>query len=870
MKLNFTICSMCVVAALLITLNTLIPNSMAAEESYFIELHIAPDKIARQFDSLPIGYVNIVNEEGIPLVAKDDLEINLKSSQPLTATVPKKIVIPAGQSYVNFDISTIREGDVEISASFEDQVVSAMLKIGGAKQISGDFLKLKIQLPTSEGHLNTEMPFAVYLEDIDGDAIAPSKDLTVNITYEKKLIRSENDTLVIKEGNYYAYSKIHILDKVGGAFIKAEAPELELDAAERINISSTKPTKLIVDVFPNRIAESTERNVSIFISLRDSNDNPTLAERDVRLNINADTQVLSERIDDVFKDIKPIIKKDEFGFYFQPNLVFTSFPQNYTVIVTSDDYGLATKRFDIVEILNSDSPKAKDKTVKVFVPEKIPVGAKAIVTYQAGAIERDDDDPEDLPEAVEDRELQIRTIDDLEAGEIFPIKPDQVFSSEKLVDNLSVVSSDNEILRIDKVGSIVDTKKLLGVSSFGTSEISTGKKTGTVEISVAMKGFASGTASTQVINTREISGTKIFSPLGQDRVTSNRDGTFDIFFVPVDASDRPSTSESGLNYVVTPINKITEIPAGDYFSRMQIDKSLFSSINFTEITVSPIGVSSVSEIASSTTLFYKPSLPALKVILPFEKIPGLTNVNNIGTVQITDLFDNPIFATEDIDINLISSDNSIGEDNISDSPIVKVPELITIPAGSSFVKFPITTTHGNIGPVLISASASNAMSSEAELDVEHFSSDLIISPEYPTDPIKINEPVTLKVFVDDDFGNSIQGATVVIKAPNGTAVPDRLTTSELGEAAFIYKSSIGPANQVLLTISKLGYDDVEKTLDLTIEGGLGSGQSSLAFGLPIWAIYAGIIGVIATIGAVVFIFIRKPKEKETEEETEEI
>ncbi len=52
----------------------------------------------------------------------------------------------------------------------------------------------------------------------------------------------------------------------------------------------------------------------------------------------------------------------------------------------------------------------------------LPTGTETIIVYQIGAVENDDDDPEVASDGVKKEGINVRVIDDLKEGEIFPVQ----------------------------------------------------------------------------------------------------------------------------------------------------------------------------------------------------------------------------------------------------------------------------------------------------------------------------------------------------------------------------------------------------------------------------------------------------------------
>jgi hypothetical protein len=103
-------------------------------------------------------------------------------------------------------------------------------------------------------------------------------------------------------------------------------------------------------IYPELIPAEIDRTVDIFVSLRDSAGNPTVAHRDIPLQFFSDEQdYVGDDLDDTMDEINMVIKKGEFGYHFTQNLDLIGLIKNNIIIgVSADGYGLATDTFSTV------------------------------------------------------------------------------------------------------------------------------------------------------------------------------------------------------------------------------------------------------------------------------------------------------------------------------------------------------------------------------------------------------------------------------------------------------------------------------------------------------------------------------------------
>jgi len=69
--------------------------NLDALSNYSIYLSISPSHIEEEPNASPIGYVYIVNRNGIPITSDFDVEVTLTSDNPEIASVPEKITFSA-------------------------------------------------------------------------------------------------------------------------------------------------------------------------------------------------------------------------------------------------------------------------------------------------------------------------------------------------------------------------------------------------------------------------------------------------------------------------------------------------------------------------------------------------------------------------------------------------------------------------------------------------------------------------------------------------------------------------------------------------------------------------------------------------------
>ena len=834
-------------------------QNLDALSDYSIKLAISPSHIEEGIADHHIGYIYVLSKNGVPITSSQDVSIMLISEHPEIASVPKNIILKANEEYATFDVTTgILIGETTITATLNGKTTFQKIQVGNNETHLPDNVTLELNLPTDEMHVNSEMPFSVYLKTFDDQVIRAPFDIDVFLDYEESLAFPDSEKLTITQGEYYAWGTLTTNDKVGNTFLRAIQNESSLDTAKSIRISSTLPSSLQIEIFPKVIPVEVDREIDIFVSVIDSDGNPTISPEDIPLKFFSNDQYsIGEKLDDTMKHVKTVIKKGEFGFYLRQELNLHNSPANNLVIgVSAEGYGIATDTFSTVgESLNIDSEKIIERGVEIFVPSKIPSNATTIVTYQIYAIETDDDDPEDLitSENEENADKIIYQIDDLDDGEFYPVLANENYYGNGYVQKLDIISGDNEKIIISDKGKIKSSY------SFGTAIISSSQKSGQVLLSASIQGVGSDSVLTEVVNTLEQKEIKLFSPIGENSILFDRNGFFDVFLIAIDGNDRPKVLKSDSKYLVTPTNGLIEINQGSTFafSRLHSDSFDVSEGETIDLTVIPIGENADLSLETTKTFITRPS-SKISVILPLSNI-NADHVNNIGIAQIVDLQGNPIVPSFDVKSKIVSSEEKI----------IQIIDDAVIPSGISYATFRILTT-GSIGQSTIFASAQGVVGTELDLTTSSSLNQLKIFTSGLGDQIFADQQIEIKLFVDDENAESVSGASVkIITDENSMVIPDVIKTNSDGSAIFSLTAFEGPDISFEIIATAEGYAEGKDTFTVNVD----TSQrmfNAIDLELPEWIIYI-LIGGILMVGVVVFMFLKKSKtnlEEEWEDEEE--
>jgi hypothetical protein len=881
--------------------------------NYFVHVAITPSDIEEGSKTHPIGYVYVVNKNGVSITSDFDVDVELTSDNPTIASVPEKITFPANASFAKFDITAGENGKTTITAKINEKIGFTDINVGTDDVFLPDDVQLELNIPTDQMHVNSEMPFSVFLKS-EGIVLRAPYDIDVVLDYEKSLAVPNDDVLTIKSGEYYAWGTLSTGEKTGNSFIRAIQTDAQLDTAKSLEITSTLPAALNINIYPYLIPAEIDRNLDIFVSVIDSNGDPTVANRDIPLKFFSNNQdFIGEEIDDAMEELNMVIKKGSFGYHFRLNVDLIGLVSNDLLIgVSSAGYGTSIDKFQTVgESISVEDKRMSDnslitgdrivdssdnKVVQIFGPLRIPSNSSAIFAYQM-AIEEDDDndnpdkdpdfeevDIDKVIEAQEDEEEERREgqnsqdiggtgdveqdapsqssssnddddldvlifgIDNLEEGNNYPIQANEDYRATGLIQLLDVISGDNSLATVTDAGNIRPSY------SYGIATVNTGQKSGEFLISANIKGIGSGSFLSEVVNTLEQKRIVAFSPTGEKSILINRDGSFDLFLVALDGVDRPKVLDYDKKFLVTPTNGIVDLKEGTTFTLTTLQSESFNLKNGGSVVIKAESIGQQNEEAlESTTVFNTQLSSKINVLFPIDNL-DIEKEEHVGVVQLTDLQGHPIETFSDMKVKISSTNESI----------LTINEDSVIKKGESYVEFPIDVMQ-KIGTVNVSAATRGVVPSGTEINTSTSASSLSVFTSGLIEPIPVNEEIQVKIFVDDDFADSVAGATVKINPDtNATTSVDLVRTDSDGSATFGLTALNGPEITINFEATADGYKDGRKSLDIVVDTPPG-GTSVAELNLPTELVYV-IIGGIVVVIIVVVLFLKKSKEPMEDEE----
>ena len=832
-------------------------QSSTLTQNLLVNIQLAPSHVDTKNSVLPIGYINLVNNKGIAVKAPVDLLIELESDDPEIASAPPNVTILKDHNYAKFDVTVGNiDGETTVSSLFNGKIDFHIFKVGGTADSLPDDIELVINLPTTNMHVNSEMPYSVFLKSDDNVIRAPY-DIVIDIDFEKSLIETDSKQLVIKKSEYYSWGTLKTFENVGNAFLRASYDRFDIDTAENIEITSSLPAGVEIIIFPQKLSALPERNLDVFVSLVDSEGNPAVTPEDVEVKLFSDEEVVGKKLDETMAEEKVVIKKGEFGYYFRERINLQGLEEkSITIGASIENLGIALDSFTLVESLNIDHPKAENVTLSIFSIDKMPSNTTAIMVYQFSAEGMDKDLEGCLELDIEcikhNKELDRieHPIDAYDEDEFYPIQVNENYVSKGSFSKINVVSSDHSIISILDAGSIDSTQ------SFGTAIIRSGEAVGEVDLAATIKGIGAAVNTTSVVDVFRHTDTKIFSPTGKNAIVLDKNGYFDLFLVALDGKQRPKILDHSAKYILSPVNEVLEIKRDQSFAYANFRSDSFSA-GFDEVInviAVPIGVESEYTLKAESD-FETQLSSIVEVKLPFESLDAESGEPYDGIVQLKDLLDNPNTATRDLRIKL----------DQANPEIVNIPEHVTIEKGSSYATFPIQPT-GEFGDSKISASIKGVIGSETKISTKSNQIGLKIFANGLETPLEVDETLKLQVFIDDENAESVPGAIVsfVTDSEIGTITPKDTRTSADGGLVADLTVHKGPSISIQIIATAEGYEEASQTFEYEVND---SGGPSIVLGLPDWVLYVGLAAVLGIV-AVIVVFLKKPKPISDEDEDE--
>lgn len=322
-----------------------IPITVYGNENYPVKLLVQSTPSTFSINGPHTGYftVELINNNNSPAIAKDDILVNLETSDSRVVTLTDThIMIKAGEYYGVGKFETKQIGTTQIFASTSSlQSASATVTVS---QTGTPTIHLYV-FPQKINNYQSSISYAVaQLTDSSGvltpakeDIIIPVRitDPNANVTNSSPIIQNveSNAPIIIKKGSYWGYTNIAVKAAANGTYnVFTSAPNGYVNAEQnQITAFTTKfydDKSARLDILPI-LATGKDELIGI-LHLEDKDGNPIIASHDFQVEIDSsDTDALT--VDKVMLNkgsgVAPVFAK-----------VGTSIPASISLhVVTYDD-----------------------------------------------------------------------------------------------------------------------------------------------------------------------------------------------------------------------------------------------------------------------------------------------------------------------------------------------------------------------------------------------------------------------------------------------------------------------------------------------------------------------------------------------------
>jgi len=221
---------------------------------------------------------------------------------------------------------------------------------------------------TKEGYV------AVQLADEDGFPVIAKKDTTILLsTANRDMLEFANPNLIIKSGEYYAYSKF-FAKKSGSAVVYATSNGIETKSA---TVSVTEEDDLSIEMFtyPKTISTQSGSKGFIIAQLQDSSGRPVMAQKDITVYYKVTDSAHSET-----SNYSNNYKQKNSGYFTIPSGSYMGYTQyslakgiedTYTVSISAEDpLTIETEAIEAKNLKIIDDKLVKFETIPVLATGK--------------------------------------------------------------------------------------------------------------------------------------------------------------------------------------------------------------------------------------------------------------------------------------------------------------------------------------------------------------------------------------------------------------------------------------------------------------------------------------------------------------------
>lgn len=535
---------------------------------------------------------------------------------------------------------------------------------------------------------------ALELATTGGLPTLASNDVTIHLdTPNKDVIKLKNSEVVISTGEYYVISEFEVIGS-GNAIIYAETEDMKKISSIVNILEASRPLKLQLSVFPENFNSFSSNTGFAIIQLVDVEGNPVLAEENINFKLEVENPDISINTSHDFEEVvfdktRLTIEKGSYStftkFSPRPNVgEFTDkFEQTYNMYISANNILTEGDSFKITHD-QIGALEGKGPSITKVLPF-LTTGKKEIiaVTYYETDIEVSRQGGGST-QGVTNRELVTVTVpvqakDDhevnfssSESDTVDPINPIMKKGQNAVIvfGNTGTISSDESVIFY-----ITDNE---GVKTIKGDAIGPIKD----EISLVVKPLLP-----MILAQNQFPVLAYLDESTEDDTTgANQETT-------TEDDETEGDPRLGVTYFIE--DGILTFSANDSVEANSLSIKRNQPYALMDMVSNEIGTTTLSYqmggFDGSTSITSHTTDPS-EIYLAFPK-NILTNSNSLATVQLLDSAGNPVYAKKDIQVKLVSNDESI----------LKTLQELTIKSGEYFNTFELETMNeGKIELALLS------------------------------------------------------------------------------------------------------------------------------------------------------------------------
>ena len=251
-----------------------------------LKVYASPNSQPAKVGEKGVVVVQLLDSQGEPFTAIDDVYVTLTSSNNSICTVTRNVIIEKGENYasVEFTVSGTTPGDALISAQAQgfapgNDIVNTFNITGTPKQVA-IFLGPDTVLPDEKTH----DAVTVQLQNQYGEPTPALEQTTVYLSSSNTNIASIQEVVTIQAGEYKVTAAVTTYSVNGESTIAASSTGLYPDY-ESILVQGQIPTLMELYVNPGIIiADGSDYDI-ITLQLLDEQGNPVEARQDTPIHL---------------------------------------------------------------------------------------------------------------------------------------------------------------------------------------------------------------------------------------------------------------------------------------------------------------------------------------------------------------------------------------------------------------------------------------------------------------------------------------------------------------------------------------------------------------------------------------------------------